>query len=126
MVDARHGRIPAALLFDPNVPAESKALFALLELHQGPQGCFPAQETIAAAMGVDARTIRRWLQPLEREGHISVHPRYDRRGMRVGVSYRLLAVVRQLAARAELAYTDSATGIRSPESSTQPEASPAR
>lgn len=113
-IDARHGRIPASLLLDPNVPAESKALYALLEMHQGPQGCFPAQETVAAAFGVDARTIRRWLQPLEREGHLSVHPRYDRRGMRVGVQYRLLATVRQLAAKAEQAWTNS-PGATSPE-----------
>ena len=126
MVDARHGRIPAGLLMDPNVPAESKALYCMLEMHHGSQGCFPAQETVAAAFGVDARTIRRWLQPLEREGHISIHPRYDRRGMRVGVQYRLLATVRQLAARAEQAWTNSATAnVTEPE--TKPETSrPAR
>jgi hypothetical protein len=66
------------------------------------------------------------LQPLEREGHISIHPRYDRRGMRVGVQYRLLATVRQLAARAEQAWTNSATAaVTEPE--TKPEMSkPAR
>jgi DNA-binding transcriptional ArsR family regulator len=106
-IDARHGRIPATLLCDPNVPAESKALYALLEMHAGPAGCFPSQELVGRMMGVDQRTIRRWLAPLEREGHITVTPKYDRRGMRAGVQYRLLATVRQLAQRAELAYTDA-------------------
>lgn len=118
-IDARHGRIPATLLLDPNVPAESKALYALLEMHHGPQGCFPSQENVAQAFGVDARTIRRWLQPLEREGHVSVHPRYDRRGMRVGVQYRLLATVRQYAAKAEQAWTNSAS-VKSSETDSEP------
>lgn len=106
-MNGRHGRIPADLLLDPNVPAESKALYAVLEMHAGPAGCFPAQETVAAAMGVDARTIRRWLGPLEREGAIAVKPRYDKRGMRVGVRYELLATRRELAKAAEIAYTDA-------------------
>lgn len=109
MNDHRHGRIPASLLLDANVPAESKALYALLEMHRGPQGCFPSQETVGQLLGVDARTIRRWLGPLEREGHIEVKPRYDKRGMRVGVQYRLLANVRMHHAEAERDLTLSAT-----------------
>jgi hypothetical protein len=108
MTDARHGRIPASLLCDPNCPAESKALYALLEMHSGPDGrCFPSQELVGRMMGCDARTIRRWLSHLEREGHISISPRYDKRGMRAGVCYRLNASIRYYAQRAEQAFVQS-------------------
>jgi hypothetical protein len=75
--DARLKRVflPRSVLCDDATVAEDKVRFLLDRLNHhawGDQECYPAQETLAAEMGVDTKTIRRTIQALVGLGLVEV------------------------------------------------------
>lgn len=75
--DSRINRmgLPKSIMADDATVAEDKVRFLLHRLNHhawGDRECYPAQETLAAEMGVDTKTIRRTLQACQRKGLVSV------------------------------------------------------
>jgi len=75
--DARINRmgLPKSIMADDATVAEDKVRFLLHRLNHhawGDRECYPAQETLAAEMGVDTKTVRRTLQACQRKGLVSV------------------------------------------------------
>lgn len=68
-----YGRAPRALLRDPNISPQAKALWTLLEDHASPESPvpFPGQRRLAEFMGVSDRTIRNWLDELAGSGWLT-------------------------------------------------------
>lgn len=83
-------KTPKSLVRDPAISALAKALFALLDSHEGDRGIFPARQTLAEQMGCSTPTLDRALKELGEAGYLAVEPRRRRDGTRSSNSYRLL------------------------------------
>lgn len=85
-----YGRTPRALLRDPGISPQAKAVWALLEDHASPDSPmpFPSQDTLAEYMGVTARSVRSWLAELEQAGWLEIVTESTPRGKRN--TYRMM------------------------------------
>lgn len=84
-----------------------KALLYHLETTSGREGCFPAQETLAAKMGVTDRTIRNMIRLATELGLLTT----DRRGRRQLSYYVAWPALRQFCTAADLAAIDDAVAV---------------
>jgi DNA-binding MarR family transcriptional regulator len=75
--------------------------------YEGNKGTYPEQETLAADLGTSVDSVARWAAALEARGYVAIKPRYDDRGMRVGLRYELTANKRQLHALADRQNVDT-------------------
>lgn len=86
------GRIAAAVMRDPAIVPQAKAVYALLATYadNADRDCFPRQETMALQLGVSVDTIQRHLKVLEQAGVIEVEARYRPDGGRSSNDYVLV------------------------------------
>jgi hypothetical protein len=77
--------IPEGLLRYRGVSAEAKLLYGQLLRHAGENGkCFPTKKSLSTVLGVDERTIQRYIRELATNHH--GYPFIQRRQIRPGVS----------------------------------------
>jgi hypothetical protein len=75
MRDLGFAQVESALLRDPTITPQCKALYGLL-ITYGPDRIFPGHNKLAECMGVKRRSIIRWLAELRKHGLID----WERRG----------------------------------------------
>ena len=68
-----YGRTPRALIRDPGISRDAKALFAAIEDHATDGFAWPGQKRLASYFGSGVRSVQRWLAELVASGWIVVH-----------------------------------------------------
>ena len=65
--------IPGGVLYDPELPGNAKLLYGLISALTNQEGyCFAGNDYFACRMGVEERTVRRWLSALQKRGFIRI------------------------------------------------------
>lgn len=87
---ARYVAVPVTLARNPDIPAQSKGLYACLASFEGEHGVFPSQQSLADCMGASLDSVQRWLADLERLGAVR---KVDRKqgNLVIGKAYELVA-----------------------------------
>ena len=94
----RHGftQVPNFLLTKPDVSVGAKLAYAmLLKYAWGDDACFPGQAKLAVDMGSGERSVRRYLDELEKAGLLEI----VQRGLGKTNLYRLHLTIRQGASK---------------------------
>jgi Helix-turn-helix domain len=92
-------QVPNFILTKGDVSVGAKLAYAmLLKYAWGDSACFPGQTKLADDMGSGERSVRRYLEELEKAGLLEI----EQRGLTKTNLYRLFMVVRKPAARRSL------------------------
>ena len=80
MIPAPPGERMLRALAIKGIPAGAKVVLAVLAYHDGPGGCFPSAETIAAEAGMSRRNVFAHMNTLEKRGLVlRLHQRHSNR-----------------------------------------------
>ncbi len=91
-----YANITATVRYDKRLSANQKLLYAEITALTNKEGyCWASNSYFAELYGVDARTVRRWIQALAKQGYIHVTIEYvrnskqvDRRIIRIADTYK--------------------------------------